>query len=117
MLFAVEAARRWADDGIVANALMPGGIRTGLERHQEGRLTPEMRAVFDSYEWRTPEQGAATSVLPAASPLGEGVTGFEDCAEAPRTTDPGAQSGVRPHGLDPDDAARLWKVSSGLLGL
>ena len=26
VLFAVEATRRWADDGIVANALMPGGI-------------------------------------------------------------------------------------------
>lgn len=98
---------------------MPGGIRTGLQRHQERDLAPEMKAIFDSYAWRTPEQGAATSVLLAASPLVEGVTGryFEDCAEAPRTTDPGAGSGVRPYALDPDDAARLWKVSSGLLGL
>ena len=28
VLFAVEATRRWADDGITANALMPGGIAT-----------------------------------------------------------------------------------------
>ena len=33
VLFAVEANRRWADDGIVANALMPGGIATPLQRH------------------------------------------------------------------------------------
>ncbi len=32
-LFAVEATRRWADDGITANALMPGGIWTPLQRH------------------------------------------------------------------------------------
>ncbi|WP_327045927.1 SDR family NAD(P)-dependent oxidoreductase [Microbispora sp. NBC_01189] len=33
VLFAVEAGRRWAGDGIVANALMPGAIPTGLQRH------------------------------------------------------------------------------------
>jgi NAD(P)-dependent dehydrogenase (short-subunit alcohol dehydrogenase family) len=30
VLFAVEATRRWAGDGITANALYPGGIRTAL---------------------------------------------------------------------------------------
>jgi len=34
VLFAVGAAQRWADDGIVANALMPGNIAsTALMRH------------------------------------------------------------------------------------
>ena len=33
VLFAVEATRRWAADGITANALMPGGIATALQRH------------------------------------------------------------------------------------
>src|SRR5271170_3395906 len=33
VLFAVEATRRWARDGITANALMPGGIATNLQRH------------------------------------------------------------------------------------
>ena len=33
VLFAVEATRRWAADGITANALMPGGIWTPLQRH------------------------------------------------------------------------------------
>ena len=33
VLFAVEATRRWADDGIISNALMPGGILTPLQRH------------------------------------------------------------------------------------
>src|SRR3984957_7042711 len=33
VLFAVEASKRWAGDGITANALMPGGIRTNLQRY------------------------------------------------------------------------------------
>jgi NAD(P)-dependent dehydrogenase (short-subunit alcohol dehydrogenase family) len=37
VLFAVEATRRWAGTGITANALMPGGILTALQRH----LAPE----------------------------------------------------------------------------
>jgi NAD(P)-dependent dehydrogenase (short-subunit alcohol dehydrogenase family) len=117
VLFAVEAARRWASEGIVANALMPGGIRTGLQRHQLENITPEIQAVFDCYPWRTVEQGAATSVLLAASPLVEGATGryFEDCNEAEVATDPDAENGVQPHALDPDDAARLWDVSVSML--
>jgi NAD(P)-dependent dehydrogenase (short-subunit alcohol dehydrogenase family) len=31
-LFAVEATRRWAADGIVTNAVNPGGVATGLQR-------------------------------------------------------------------------------------
>jgi NAD(P)-dependent dehydrogenase (short-subunit alcohol dehydrogenase family) len=115
VLFAVEAAQRFAADGITANALMPGGIRTGLQRHQTG---PAAQALFDAYDWKTPEQGASTSVLLAASPLTQGVTGryFEDNGEAEPTTDPDAGAGVRPHALDPEAAARLWEVSLALLG-
>ncbi|CAM5384146.1 hypothetical protein SCANM63S_02348 [Streptomyces canarius] len=29
------AARRWADDGITANALIPGHVLTALQRHLE----------------------------------------------------------------------------------
>ena len=33
ILFAVAASSRWADDGIAANSLMPGNIRTRLQRY------------------------------------------------------------------------------------
>jgi NAD(P)-dependent dehydrogenase (short-subunit alcohol dehydrogenase family) len=33
VLFAVAATKRWGADGITANALMPGGIRTNLQRY------------------------------------------------------------------------------------
>ena len=115
VLFAVEAAKQWAPDGIIVNALMPGGIRTNLQRY----VGTELKALFDSYPWKTVEQGAATSVLLAGSPLIDGVTGryFENCNEPELTTDPeGYQPGVHPHALDPDAAARLWEVSTALLG-
>jgi NAD(P)-dependent dehydrogenase (short-subunit alcohol dehydrogenase family) len=114
VLFAVEAGKRWAADGITANSLMPGGIRTNLQRHQTG---PEVLELFEKYPWKTLEQGASTSVLLAASPLLEGISGryFEDNNEALRTEDLAADTGVRPHALDPDDAARLWDVSLEML--
>ncbi len=36
VLFAVGATKRWAGDGITANALMPGAIATNLQRHVGG---------------------------------------------------------------------------------
>ena len=117
VLLAVEAGKRWANDGITANAVMPGGIRTGLQRHQLENATPEIQRIFDEYPWKTLEEGAATSLLLAASPLVEGVTGryFEDGNEAEVTSDPDAENGVRPHALDAGDAARLWDLSIELL--
>jgi NAD(P)-dependent dehydrogenase (short-subunit alcohol dehydrogenase family) len=118
VLMAVEAGKRWAADGITANALMPGGIRTNLQRHQlENITTPEIQEIFDNYNWKTLGQGAATSVLLAASPLLEGITGryFEDLNEAELTTDPESENGVHPHALDEGDAARLWDLSTELL--
>jgi len=114
VLLAVEAAKRYAPDGITANALMPGGIRTGLQRHQTSAAAQE---IFDRYDWKTPEQGASTSVLLAASPVVANVTGryFEDNNEAAQTTDPDAESGVRPYALDPEAAERLWEVSLDLV--
>lgn len=107
VLFAVEATRRWAGEGIVANALMPGAIATRLQRHIGGP------AAFDPLR-KTPQQGAATSVLLAASPLLEGVGGryfFDNQQAEPvdhRTDD---MRGVAPYALDDANARRLWDVS------
>ncbi|RZT84285.1 NAD(P)-dependent dehydrogenase (short-subunit alcohol dehydrogenase family) [Pseudonocardia sediminis] len=114
VLFAVEAARRWADDGISVNALTPGGIRTGLQRHISDDDLARLRAKAGAGapQWKTPQQGAATSVLLAASPLVSGVTGryFEDVNEA-APAEPGVYRGVAAHALDPVAAAALWDLS------
>jgi NAD(P)-dependent dehydrogenase (short-subunit alcohol dehydrogenase family) len=39
VLLAVEATRRWAADGIYANAVNPGAIATGLQKHTGGLKT------------------------------------------------------------------------------
>ncbi|MFF0265963.1 SDR family NAD(P)-dependent oxidoreductase [Kribbella sp. NPDC004536] len=112
ILFAVEGAKRWAADGIVVNALMPGGIRTALQRH----VSADVQRQWDEYRWKTTEQGAATSVLLAASPLVQGVTGkyFEDNNEAlPNVV--GENTGVAAYALDPESALRLWDLSEQLV--
>jgi NAD(P)-dependent dehydrogenase (short-subunit alcohol dehydrogenase family) len=122
ILFAVEATRRWAGHGIVANALNPGGVQTNLHRHrQDAELSESERTVLADWPWRTVEQGAATTALLAASPLVEGIGGryFENCAEAAPynadgPSDPDAP-GVARYATDPDTATRLWEVSIGML--
>jgi NAD(P)-dependent dehydrogenase (short-subunit alcohol dehydrogenase family) len=117
VLFAVGVTQRWADDGITANALMPGGIMTALQRHlgkdfQDGADERFRRA---GSRVKTPEQGAATSVLLAASPHVAGVSGryFEDCREAAVVDhrDEFGITGVAPYALDADNAERLWELS------
>src|SRR4051812_9221604 len=67
VLFSVGITRRWGDDGITSNALMPGGIATNLQRHVGGadymeRRVRELSRTGD-IRLKTVEQGAATSVL------------------------------------------------------
>jgi NAD(P)-dependent dehydrogenase (short-subunit alcohol dehydrogenase family) len=117
VLFAVEATRKWAADGIVANALMPGGIATPLQRHLPAHYAEQALDAFRAAgsDFKTVEQGAATSVLLAASPLVEGVGGryFENCNEAVRVDRRGAPGtgGVAPYALDVANAERLWELS------
>lgn len=106
-LLAVGVTQRWAAQGIFGNAVNPGAIATGLQKHTGGLKTPVERR-------KTPEQGAATSVLAAASPLLDGIGGcyLEDCSEARqvrrRPTD--FSGGVAPYAVDAGNAERLWDV-------
>ncbi|HTF07885.1 MAG TPA: SDR family NAD(P)-dependent oxidoreductase [Asanoa sp.] len=118
VLFAVEAAKRWAADGITANALNPGRITTtNLGRHIDdiGNAPASFDPGSTDVSWKDAEQGAATSVLLAGSPLVAGVTGryFEDCQEA-GPHQPGVRRGVAGYALDQEAAARLWRVSADL---
>jgi len=114
ILFAVEATRRWAGDGIYANALMPGAIHTNLQRYITDGQLAAMRARLGGADpvWKSPGQGAATSVLVATSPLLDGVGGryFEDCNEA-GPNQAGTRTGVASYALDPEAAVLLWQVS------
>jgi NAD(P)-dependent dehydrogenase (short-subunit alcohol dehydrogenase family) len=111
-LLAVGLTQHWQDDGVVCNAVHPGAIATGLQKHTGGLRTPVERR-------KTLEQGAATSALLAGSPLVEGVTGryFEDCNEGQLIDRrPGDLSGgYAAYAFDPGNAERLWHFSSGMI--
>ncbi|SCF24853.1 SDR family NAD(P)-dependent oxidoreductase [Micromonospora mirobrigensis] len=120
MLMAVGIARRWAVDGVSANAMNPGYVMTNLQRYLDdetlrafGVLGEAGNRITPDY-YKTPAQGAATAVLLAASPLVEGVTGryFEDNQEVEVVPGgPGTTGGVAAHAVDPAAADRLWAYS------
>jgi NAD(P)-dependent dehydrogenase (short-subunit alcohol dehydrogenase family) len=122
VLFAVEAARRWADDGITANAVHPGAImQTNLSRHMPAELLGNVKAT-SRQAVKTVGQGAATTIVIATSSLLASVTGryFEDCNQAEvigsEDTDiPAHSHGVAWYALDPGNAARLWELSQKAL--
>jgi len=121
-LFAVGFHQRFKDQGVTANAVMPGGIMTPLQRHlpiEEQRAMgwiDENGKVRDGF--KTTEQGASTSVWAAVGPELEGVGGLylENCAEAlPWSKDKGWE-GVMPYALDAASADRLWALSEETVG-
>ncbi|MER5431842.1 SDR family NAD(P)-dependent oxidoreductase [Streptomyces sp. NPDC002588] len=122
-LFAVEATRLWASDGIIANAVNPGGVATGLQRN----FTPEQKESLDAAEaagiftYKTVEQGAATSIVAAVAPEFAHSGGhYLDDAQEAYTVPNDAALAQHPHGvkqwaLDPATASHLWAVSTDLL--
>ncbi|MEV6159514.1 SDR family NAD(P)-dependent oxidoreductase [Nonomuraea sp. NPDC052129] len=122
-LFAVEATRLWASDGIIANTVNPGGVATGLQRN----FTAQQKASLDAAEaagvftYKTVEQGAATSIVAAVAPEFAHSGGhYLDDAQEAYTVPDDADLAQHPHGvkewaLDPTAAKRLWTVSTDLL--
>ncbi|KAA8886244.1 SDR family NAD(P)-dependent oxidoreductase [Nocardia colli] len=118
ILFAVEATRRWARDGIYANALHPGGIVTALQRHVGGAEYMRRAAREAGVTLKTPEQGAATSVLLATAAQLDGIGGryFDDCRQAPAVErNYGSAKGVAIYALNEANAERLWDISLDLI--
>ncbi|MCR1161386.1 SDR family NAD(P)-dependent oxidoreductase [Paenarthrobacter sp. UW852] len=125
-LFAVELDRLGQDSGVRAFAVHPGGIMTELQRHlpkDEMVAAGWMDAEGNVREgFKTPEQGAATSVWAATSPALSGMGGVycEDCDVANPTDKESLLAryqGVDAHAIDKADAARLWELSAKLTGV
>ncbi|WP_435586391.1 SDR family NAD(P)-dependent oxidoreductase [Micromonospora aurantiaca (nom. illeg.)] len=124
VLLVVGIARRWSGDGITANALNPGFITTHLQRHMDDETLRAFGAMDEAGNrieqpyFKTTAQGAATSVLLAASPLVEGVTGryFDDNQEVDVVAGgPEATGGVAAHAVAPAAADRLWEWAEAVL--
>jgi NAD(P)-dependent dehydrogenase (short-subunit alcohol dehydrogenase family) len=123
-LLAVEATRRWAADGIVANAVNPGGVATGLQRHftqKQKDYLVEAEAA-GAFTYKTTGQGAATTLVAAVAPEFAHTGGhyLDDAREAHTVPDDADlfenSHGVKQWAIDPDLAQRLWTVSLDLTG-
>ena len=134
VLFAVELDRRGEASGIRAFAVHPGAVLTGLLRnmtdaeldgHGISRTdrhgsAPAGRSVDEGGDFKTLEQGAATSVWCATSPQLAGMGGLycQDVDVAPiLPPDSASNVGVRPYAIDPEAAERLWTLSEELTGV
>jgi NAD(P)-dependent dehydrogenase (short-subunit alcohol dehydrogenase family) len=134
VLFAVELDRRAKASGIRAFAVHPGSILTELVRHMtddelgsyglsrmdKPGFIPAGRSVAHGGDFKTIEQGAATSVWCATSPQLAGMGGVYcedvDIAEA-RQPDAVGKRGVSLWAIDPRAAERLWTLSEDLTGV
>ncbi len=106
ILWTRELARQLEGTGVTANSLHPGAVSTGLGMQGGGLLAKILTTLLKPF-FRTPLEGAATSIYLATSPDVEGVSGqyFADCKVK------------QPERWAQDDAAaaRLWQVSEALV--
>ncbi len=125
-LFALGADQRWDQYGVTAFGVHPGGIFTPLQRHlsdeemvalgwknADGTVPPAVQAMF-----KTPEQGAATSIWAAtADQLND--RGGEYCENCDIAQLAGAESQRWEHArewvTDEAKADRLWEMSETML--
>ena len=122
-LFALQLDKLGESRGVRAFAVHPGGIATPLQRH----LTMEEQRAMGWYDedgnvheaFKSTEEGAATTVWCAVSPLLEGKGGVycEDC-EVAVAADPEKPraGGYYPHIRDEDLAGKLWTKSEAMTG-
>ncbi|CAK1357250.1 unnamed protein product [Cercospora beticola] len=114
--------RHYGSKGLHGLSVHPGGIMTELGRHLNQDDYEQLR--FDKLEniFKTPQQGAATTVWAAVSDHFEGKNGgryLEECSESsPLPPDYGMMDpGYAPHIYNEEDEEKLWKLSNELLGL
>ncbi|XP_041668020.1 retinol dehydrogenase 14-like [Cheilinus undulatus] len=110
LLFTCELARRLECTGVTVNALTPGIVRTNLGRHvQVPVLAKPLFNLISRSLFKSPEEGAQTSVYLASSPDVDGVQGecFADCK--PQT--------LLDKAIDQEVASKLWDISEVMVGI
>jgi NAD(P)-dependent dehydrogenase (short-subunit alcohol dehydrogenase family) len=111
-----ELDRRYGHKGLHATSLHPGGIMTRISRHVGSEFVKQFTEdpVFSKL-LKSPEQGAATTVIAAVGREWEDRGGryLEDCVEAVRGEDDGNPLGVGfvCQTYDQEDEERLWRDS------
>ena len=125
-LFAVHLDALGAEHGVRAFAVHPGGIMTELQRHLPKEEMIAMGWMDEAGNinelFKTPEQGASTSIFAATSPQLDGMGGvYCEDADIANLEDPdnamGRFFGVKPYAIDAANAAKLWDVSAAATGV
>jgi NAD(P)-dependent dehydrogenase (short-subunit alcohol dehydrogenase family) len=118
VLFAVEVDKIGQPYGIRAFALHPGAIETDVFRYMTEQELEDWKKGVKRF--KTPQQGAATTVWCAISEQLDGKGGVycENCDIAnlvPGDAPPGP--GVRAYAIDPVQAEALWQFSEAATGV
>jgi NAD(P)-dependent dehydrogenase (short-subunit alcohol dehydrogenase family) len=123
-LFAIGLDRAGEPHNVRAFAVHPGGIMTDLQRfmpEEEKRAMGWIDADGNvDPRFKTPSQGAATSVWCATNAQldGQGGVYCEDCDIARQVpADDKSFAGVRPWAIDPVLADKLWDRSEQMTGV
>jgi NAD(P)-dependent dehydrogenase (short-subunit alcohol dehydrogenase family) len=117
-----EIERRYGSQGLHGLSLHPGGIMTPLSKHLSTAELESAGSDGELYkEFKSPEQGAATTVWAAIGKEWEGKGGkyLAECAEASPSKDESNPfgSGYAKHAFNEENEGRLWKDSLKLTGL
>jgi NAD(P)-dependent dehydrogenase (short-subunit alcohol dehydrogenase family) len=107
ILFTYELARRLAGSAVTANCVHPGAVGTRLG-HNNGTVARLLAVALRPF-FRTPAEGADTSIWLASSPDVEGVTGGYFVRRKPKRSSAAT--------YDEATARRLWDVSVALTGV
>ena len=110
ILFTKELAMRLKSSGVTCNVLHPGAVGTTLGSKDTGWFLTIMAALIKYFPFlfKTPEQGAATSIYLSESDEVANITGkyFVDCKQVQ----------LKPVGEDMKAAKRLWTLSEEMTG-
>ncbi|XP_059468766.1 retinol dehydrogenase 14 [Neocloeon triangulifer] len=106
--FTLELARKLEGTGVTANCLHPGLVDTGIWRSVPFPMNLGLKVIIKGF-FKTPKEGAQTTIHLAASKEVEGVSGkyFSDCKE----------SSLNAAVQDRDFAKKFWEISEKMVKL
>jgi NAD(P)-dependent dehydrogenase (short-subunit alcohol dehydrogenase family) len=106
ILWTRSLSKKLDGSGVTANCVHPGAVATHLG-HQDNKLMGKIVGSITKLFFKTPEQGAKTSIFVATSPSLDKTSGeyFADCKLGK----------IKPWAKDDLAAERLWNMSKAYL--
>lgn len=114
-----EIERRYGSKGLHGISLHPGGIMTGLQGHVDDAIMKSWNTPEAQKQFKSVEQGAATTVYAALSKdfAGRGGCYLEDCGETAEMTEGSTDSGHAKHAFNEEGEKKLWVDSCKMVGV